>query len=156
LISLKDYALPVYDADFEADYGLVDNVLTLKRLFAGADGFLIATPEYNASITAVLKNTLDWVSRPGEGETTASLSCFRGKVAGLMSASPGRLGGVQALGHARQILNRLFVTTLPDQVCVPCAHEAFDETGLKDAVLETAVEDLGRRIAAFAALAPTG
>jgi len=153
VIALRDYALPIYDADFEANYGLLENIHSLKRLFRGADGFLIAAPEYNASITAVLKNTLDWVSRPVDGETVMTLSCFRGKVAGLLSASPGRLGGVRALGHLREILNRLSVTTLPDQVCIPQAHEAFDEGGLKNIALQAAVEDIGERIASFAALA---
>lgn len=151
LICLKSYALPVYDADFEADYGMVDNVMALKQEFEQAHGFLIATPEYNASITAVLKNTLDWLSRPCAGETTATLSCFRGKVAGLLSASPGRLGGARALAHARQILTRLFVTVLPEQVCVPFAHEAFDGAGLKDPALQAGVEALGQRVTAFAA-----
>lgn len=153
MLCLKQYALPVYDADFEADYGLVGNVLELKREFERADGFLIAVPEYNASITAVLKNTLDWLSRPRGDETTATLSCFRGKVAGLLSASPGRLGGIRALTHVRQILTQLFVTVLPEQVCVPFAHEAFDESGLKDIVLRRGLEDLGRRVTAFAAYA---
>lgn len=151
LVCLKDYALPVYDSDFEADYGLVDNVRALKRLFTEADGLLISTPEYNASLSAVLKNALDWVSRPCEGETATTLSCFRGKVAGLLSASPDPLGGVRALGHMREILAHLQVTTLPEQVCVPFAHEAFDDLGLKDARLQGAVETLGRRVAAFAA-----
>ena len=66
VIALRDYALLIYDADFEADYGLLENIHSPKRLFSRADGFLIAAPEYNASITAVLKNTLDWVSRPVE------------------------------------------------------------------------------------------
>ena len=70
-----------------------------------------------------------------------------------MSASPGRLGGVRALGHLREILNRLSVTTLPDQVCIPRAHEAFDADGLKNVALQAAVEDIGERIANFAALA---
>ena len=151
VISLRDFALPVYDADFEADYGLLENLRTLKRLFSQAQGLLIATPEYNGSLTAVLKNTLDWVSRPSEGETVVTMSCFRGKVAGLLSASPGRMGGATALGHMREVLTRLSVTTLPEQVSVPRAHLAFDDDGLINVGLQFAVEDLGRRIAAFAA-----
>lgn len=153
LICLKSYALPVYDADFETDYGLVDNVLALKREFARADGFLIAVPEHNASIPAVLKNALDWLSRPCDGETELTLRCFRGKVAGLLSATSERQGGVGALAHVRQILTQLFVTVLPDQVRVPLAETAFDATGLKDPALRREVEGLARKIARFAAQA---
>jgi chromate reductase len=153
VISLRDFALPVYDADFESDYGLLENLRALKRLFNQAEGLLIATPEYNGSFSAALKNTLDWVSRPSEGETVVTMSCFRGKVAGLLSASPGRLGGVRALGHTRDVLTRLSVTTLPEQVSVPHAHLAFDDEGLVNVGLQCAVEDLGWRIARFAAAA---
>jgi NAD(P)H-dependent FMN reductase len=151
LLCLKSYALPVYDADFEADYGLVDNVLVLKREFDQADGFLIAVPEHNGSIPAVLKNALDWVSRPCADEPPIAVRCFRGKVAALLSASPEPLGGVSALVHVRQILTQLLVTVLPEQVCIPFADKAFDEAGLKDAALRSQVEDLGRRITRFAA-----
>lgn len=151
LICLKSYALPVYDADFEADYGLVDNVLVLKREFERADGFLIAVPEHNGSIPAVLKNTLDWVSRPCDDEKKVAVRCFRGKVAALMSASSEPLGGVSALSHARQILTQLMVTVMPGQVCVPFAEQAFDGPSLKDPDLAGQVEDLARRVTQFAA-----
>ena len=88
LIDLKDYPLPIYDQDIETAVGLPENVLKLKSLFLKNDGFLIACPEYNSSITAVLKNVIDWVSRPAKGEDVY-LCCFINKVVVLMSASPG-------------------------------------------------------------------
>ena len=154
LIGLKSYALPVYDADFESDYGLVDNVLALKQEFDRADGFLIAAPEHNASIPAVLKNTLDWLSRPCDGETDLTLRCFRGKVAGLMTATSMATGGASALAHVRQILTQLSVTVLPDQVRVPLAETAFDDHGLRDPALRGQVEALARQIVRLAAQAP--
>jgi NAD(P)H-dependent FMN reductase len=107
---------------------------------------LISAPEYNSSITAVLKNTIDWVSRPVPGE--AALNCFDGKVAALMSASPGALGGLRGLVHVRAILQNIRVLTIPDQVAVPNAGEAFAADGtLKDAKQQGAVEALGAKVA---------
>ena len=91
LIDLKDFPLPLFDQDLEAEQGMPENGKKLKQLFIDHDGLLIASPEYNSSITAVLKNAIDWVSRPAPGE--ASLVAFRSKVSTLMSASPGALGG---------------------------------------------------------------
>ena len=93
---------------------------------------MIASPEYNSSITAVLKNAIDWVSRSASDDEPA-LAAFRGKVAALLSASPGALGGLRGLVHLRAILGNIGVIVLPDQVAIPKAHEVFDATGgLKD------------------------
>ena len=95
LIGLEDFPLPLFDQDLEARQGMPENGKKLKQLFIDHDGLLIASPEYNSSITAVLKNAIDWVSRPAPGEP--SLVAFRSKVATLMSASPGALGGLRGL-----------------------------------------------------------
>src|ERR1035437_1107676 len=95
LIDLKDFPLPIFDEDLERSAGLPADGRKLKDLFLAHDALLISAPEYNSSISAVLKNTIDWVSRPVPGE--APLGCFDGKVAGLMSASPGALGGLRGL-----------------------------------------------------------
>jgi len=146
LIDLRDYPLPVYDGDLEARDGLPANARKLKDLFLAHQGLLISAPEYNSSITAVLKNTIDWVSRPVPGE--AALNCFDGKVAGLMSASPGALGGLRGLVHVRAILQNIRVLTIPEQVAVPNAAEAFAPNGsLKDAKQQAAVEGLGAKVA---------
>jgi len=146
LIDLRDYPLPVYDGDLEEREGLPVNTRKLKDLFLAHQGLLISAPEYNSSITAVLKNTIDWVSRPVPGET--ALNCFDGKVAALMSASPGALGGLRGLVHVRAILQNIRVLTIPEQVAVPNAAEAFAPNGsLKDAKQQTAVEALGAKVA---------
>jgi NAD(P)H-dependent FMN reductase len=148
LIDLRDFPLPLFDQDLEAESGMPENGKRLKQLFLDHDGLLIASPEYNSSITAVLKNAIDWVSRPAPGEP--SLAAFRSKVATLMSASPGALGGLRGLVHVRSILGNIGVVVLPDQVAVAKAHEAFGPDGsLVDPRQQTAVEGLGSTLASF-------
>jgi NAD(P)H-dependent FMN reductase len=124
LIDLADYSLPLYDGDLEHRDGLPDNALRLKALFRQHDAFLIASPEYNSSVPPLLKNTIDWVSREWQGES--GLEPYRNKVAAIMGASPGALGGMRMLPHLRQILNALGVLTLPGQFSLPHAETAFD------------------------------
>lgn len=146
LIDLRDFPLPLFDGDLEAREGLPANGRKLKDLFLAHHGLLISAPEYNSSITAVLKNTIDWVSRPVPGEPP--LACFDGKVACLMSASPGALGGLRGLVHLRAILGNIKVLVLPEQVAVPKANEAFDPDGsLKDPAQQKAVDGLGAQLA---------
>jgi NAD(P)H-dependent FMN reductase len=146
LLDLKELPLPLYDGDLEAEHGIPGNALRLKALMKGHEGFLIASPEYNSSVTGVLKNAIDWASRPMEGENP--LECFAGKMAALMSASPGGLGGLRSLAHVRAILMNIQTMVLPQQVAVPRAHEALTEEGrLKDAKLEEALKGLGRSLA---------
>jgi NAD(P)H-dependent FMN reductase len=148
LIDLKDFPLPLFDQDLEAEQGMPDNGTKLKQLFIDHDGLLIASPEYNSSITGVLKNAIDWVSRPAPGEPP--LVAFRGKVATLMSASPGALGGLRGLVHLRSILGNIGVVVLPDQVCVARAREAFQPDGsLIDPKQQTSIESLGKTLASF-------
>src|SRR5262249_25091779 len=130
-IDLKDYPLPVFDEDLEKEKGSPAEATRLKELLIGSDGFLISAPEYNSSITAALKNAIDWASRPAPNEP--ALVAFTGKVATLMSASPGALGGLRGLVHVRAILGNIGVIVLPDQVAVSRAFEAFDpNSSLKD------------------------
>jgi len=146
LIDLRDFPLPIFDGDLEARDGLPANGRKLKDLFLAHHGLLISAPEYNSSITAVLKNTIDWVSRPVPGE--APLACFDGKVACLMSASPGALGGLRGLVHVRAILGNIKVLVLPDQIAISKANEAFNPDGsLKDPKQQAAVEGLGAQLA---------
>ena len=93
VLNLKTYPLPLFDEDLEREDGTPENATQLKQLFLDHDGLLIASPEYNSSITPLLKNVIDWVSRSAEGE--APLAAYRGKVAALMAASPGGLGGLR-------------------------------------------------------------
>ncbi|MBW4470144.1 MAG: NAD(P)H-dependent oxidoreductase [Stenomitos rutilans HA7619-LM2] len=147
---LREFAMPLFDEDLEAKEGLPSGARQFKDLLLAHDGLLIASPEYNSSITAVLKNAIDWASRPAEGE--APLGCFVGKVAALMSASPGALGGLRGLMHARSILGNIKVIVLPDQIAVPKAYEAFGDDGqLKDPKQQASVESLGANVATIVA-----
>jgi NAD(P)H-dependent FMN reductase len=146
LVDLRDYPLPLYDGDLEAKDGIPETGKKLKRLFLNHDGLLVSSPEYNSSIPGGLKNALDWVSRSEPGEPP--LSAFAGKVAGLMSASPGLLGGTRGLAALRLMLGNIKVLVLPDQVSVPKANEAFDAEGkLKDEKQAAALQRLGKALA---------
>lgn len=145
-LNLKDFPLPLFDEDLEREQGTPENATNLKQLFVEHDGLLIASPEYNSSITPMLKNTIDWVSRTAEGESP--LAAYQGKVAALMAASPGPLGGLRGLVHLRSILGNIGVLVLPDQIAVAKAFEAFDEHGkLKDGKRQERAEGLGKRLA---------
>lgn len=149
-LDFRDLPLPLFDEDLEATEGLPEHALQLKALMKTHQGFLIACPEYNSSITPLLKNAIDWASRPEAGEP--SLACFQGKVAALMSASPGKLGGLRGLVHVRSILGNMGVLVLPDQMAIGSAYQAFDEQGnLKDETQQTAILQLGRNITAVVA-----
>ena len=146
-VDLKDYPLPIYDGDLESSSGLPENAVKLKAIFKEHDGLLFASPEYNSSYSAAWKNCIDWVSRPVEGEKP--LSCFSGKIAGLMSASPGATGGMRALVHVRAILENIQVMVVPEQQSIPQANSAFSEDGehLNDAKKDAAVRNIGARVA---------
>lgn len=140
-LDLKDHLLPIYDGDLEAEGGLPQECIKLKRIFEDHDAFLISSPEYNGSITPILKNTIDWLSRPAPNKKP--LECFDGKVAALLSASPGALGGLRGLVHIRAILGNIKVLVIPDQIALPKAHEAFGSDGLlRDAKMQKSIEDV--------------
>jgi NAD(P)H-dependent FMN reductase len=143
VIALRDYPLPVFDQDLETAEGIPAAARQLKQLFREHQGLIIASPEYNGSITAALKNALDWVSR-AESDDEPPLVAFTGKTAILCSASPGALGGLRGLVHARAILGNLGVTVLPDQIAVSQAHAAFGSDGsLTDPKQAAKVKNLG-------------
>ncbi len=127
LIDLRDFTLPLFDEDIEAA-GTPLAATKLKQLFLSHNGLLIASPEYNSSISAVLKNAIDWVSRSVPGEPMKA--AFVNKVAAIMSASPGGLGGLRGLVHVRSILENISVMVLPDQYALGSAHSAFGDDGL--------------------------
>jgi len=132
LIDLRDFAMPFYDGDLEAESGLPEGARALKALMMDHQGLLLSCPEYNSSVSAVLKNAIDWVSRAQPGEPAGV--AYKGKWAALLAASPGNLGGVRGLMTVRQVLNMLGVIVLPAQLAVSRAHEAFaDDGSLKDA-----------------------
>ena len=144
-LDLADYPMPMYDGDLEAAEGQPANAKRLKTLMINSHGFLIASPEYNSGYSPLLKNTLDWVSRPIPEEP--SLLAFAGKVTALMSASPGALGGLRGLAQLRQVLSNIQVLVLPAQVTVPLAQNLFKKNGyLKDEKKQEETIELGARL----------
>ena len=145
-IDLDDYPMPVYHGDLEAAEGMPPNGLKLRELFLAHDALWIASPENNNSVSSLLKNTIDWLSRSiGDGKgDNSGLAPFRGKVAALMGATPGPWGTLRGMPHLRQILSGLGVTVIGTQVGLARAHEAFDENGaLKDPRVAKSVDALG-------------
>jgi chromate reductase len=132
-VDLKDFEMPLYDGDLEADESLPKAAIALKKLFVEHDGFFIASPEYNSSFSPLLKNALDWISRPHEKDE-ASLIAFKGKVAALGATSPGGLGGLRGLVPLRMMLGNIGVTVIPNQAAIGFGFKAFSEDGtLNDA-----------------------
>lgn len=146
LIDLHDFDMPLYDGDQEADSGIPQKALELRRLLLAHQGLLLASPEYNGSFSPLFKNTVDWTSRPVNGED--GLAPYRNKVAVLMSASPGGFGGLRGLIHVRAVLGNVGAIVLPDQLAVGKAHEAFSPGGgMTNAKQQEAVEALGSTLA---------
>ena len=140
LLDLNEYVLPLYHGDLEEQGGLPANAAKLIELIGQHQGLLIASPEYNSMITPLLKNTIDWCTR---GEK----SPFPGKVAAIVSASPGMLGGVRSAQLARQLLLHLGSHVVPAQCSLPQADKAFDENGrLTDARTQKAVKTLAAQL----------
>jgi NAD(P)H-dependent FMN reductase len=146
-LDLADYPMPIFDEDLETRDGVHPTAMKLKKLFREHDAFLIASPEYNSSVSAALKNLIDWLSRPVDGEPP--LACFKGKTAALFAASPGALGGLRGLVHLRAILGNIGVLLLADQLAVGKANEAFAADGSltnpkQAAMVKAIVDDLVR------------
>ncbi|KAA3634209.1 MAG: NAD(P)H-dependent oxidoreductase, partial [Calditrichaeota bacterium] len=116
--------------------------------FIAHDGLLISTPEYNGFFSGAFKNTIDWLSRPVEG--FPPYECFDGKIAGLIAASPGSLGGVRALPHVRQQLSNVKVHVVPEQFGLSSASQAFDdENNLRDDKKLSALESVCKKLVEF-------
>jgi chromate reductase, NAD(P)H dehydrogenase (quinone) len=145
LIALREFPMPLFDEDLEREQGLPDSARRFRELLKQSDGFMISAPEYNSSISGVLKNAIDWASRKQSGEEP--LACFKDRVCGLMAASPGPYGGVRSLLCVRQVLMQLGVIVLPDQLTLSKAHEAFTPEGtLVDAAMTARVAKLAARV----------
>ena len=145
LINLANFPLPIFDQDYEAEHGIPENATKLKQLFIDHNGLLIASPEYNSSVSAVLKNAIDWISRRAEGEPMKA--AFLGKTAAIMAASPGGLGGIRGLVHLRAILQNIGILVMPDQITLSEAHTAFGDDGAltqerKQASIDTLAREL--------------
>ncbi len=144
LIELRDYPMPLYDGDLEARDGPPENAFLLQELIAAQHGLLIASPEYNNSISPLLKNTLDWVSRTPR---VRGANPYAGRVAGLLAASPGGLGGMRGLDHLRRVLDTLGMLVLPGVVAIPRADSAFDvQSRLTDERMAGRVQAMADRL----------
>jgi len=149
-LNLRDLDLPIFDEDLEAEHGHGEGVLKLKKLMKEHDAMLISCPEYNSSITPLLKNAIDWASRPREGEKP--LACFKGKAVGLLAASPGALGGLRGLVAVRSIFGNIGSFVCPTQFALGSAHEAFGDDGsLKNEKQRAAVEGVVGELLGLAA-----
>lgn len=145
-IDLRDYDLPIYCQDTEAE-AFPAAALALKDVLRAQHGLLVATPEHNGSISSLLKNAIDWASRPTDGETAVALSAYRGKVAAIMSVSIGPFGGLRALIQLRQTLGTVQLLLLPEQVAVPFADRAFDADGrLVEPLPATLLDQMAQRL----------
>ena len=127
VINLADYAMPIFNEDEEAEYGIPERAQAFKQLMIEHDGILIASPEYNSSYPAVLKNAIDWASRKAGDEPV--LAAYKQKVVGLMAASPGALGGMRVLVVLRILMQNLSCIVAPAQVAVGNVADKLDESG---------------------------
>jgi chromate reductase, NAD(P)H dehydrogenase (quinone) len=156
-ISLEDYPLPLFDADILAESGPPPQAVQLKKMLAAHHGVIITSPEYTASVTPLIKNTIDWITRVRDRGEIAN-AAFRGRAFAIASASAGGHGGIRSLMALRQILELgCGALVIPEQVAVPHAEQAFDEMDdLRDEALAAALKALARRLVELAATMHTG
>ncbi len=126
-IDLAHFDMPLYNGDWEAELGIPDKARELRELVQDHDGLCIASPEYNSGFSPLLKNCLDWISRP-DGDLPGMVA-YKNKTAQLLAASPGALGGLRGLVMVRMLLGNMGVMVMPGQLAIPAAHKAFDDDG---------------------------
>lgn len=129
-IELADFDIPLYNADLEAE-GTPADVLRLKEIMFDHPAWIICAPEYNGSYPALLKNTIDWASSPVKTDPVwkDGFRSFTGKVVGLLSASPGGLGGLRSLTHLSPLMANMQCWVAPKQFALGRAFDAFAEDG---------------------------
>lgn len=148
-IDLDDYKMPLYNGDLEENSGIPVNAKKIKDMMIANDALFITSPEYNSSFSGVLKNTIDWVSRPHKHDEV-SLQAFDNKVAAIASASPGALGGLRGLVPLRIMLSNIKVTVISNQYALAKANEAFDENGdIKNPQQKEALENVVKKLIEF-------
>jgi len=128
LIDLADYEMPIYQGDWENENGIPQDIKKLKELVFNSKGLFISTPEYNGFFSPLIKNTIDWLSRP-ETKDEEVLKVFKNKIAMIVAASPGKFGGMRALPHLRQLLNNVGITVLANEIAIPFAMKNLDDNG---------------------------
>ena len=149
VIDLAAFPAPIVNQDLEAAEGVPESIRALRARLAPAQGWLLACPEYNGSITPLLKNTLDWCSRPLPDDSPYAAT--RGRVVGLLSASGGALGGLRGLRHVREIMTNLQALVLPEQFALGAAHKAFEgDSAVLNEDARAKAAAIGARVAAVA------
>ncbi|HQU86547.1 MAG TPA: NAD(P)H-dependent oxidoreductase [Pyrinomonadaceae bacterium] len=123
-LDLHDLPMPIYNEDDHKENGFDANALRFQEILKQHDGLLIASPEYNGSLPAALKNALDWASRANDKFKMGEV--FKGKVAAIITASPGSFGGIRCLGHLRGILSVLGINVMPSEIAVSFVGKMFD------------------------------
>ena len=146
-LSLGDYPMPILDADLEARSGPPENALRLKRHFMAHKGIFIASPEYNASVTPLLKNSLDWVSRVREANEPP-LAAYKNRVFAIGGASPGNFAAMRSLMTLRQVLELgCGALVIPDQIAIRDAAHAFDDKdNLRDEGAMRLLKNVAKRL----------
>jgi chromate reductase, NAD(P)H dehydrogenase (quinone) len=147
-VDLKDYPMPLYNGDLEAEQGPPQKAQAFKALLTEYPGVFIASPEYNSSVAPLLKNTIDWVTRVrAKGET--GLEVYKTRVFAISGASPGYYGAMRSLLTLRQILEvGVGATVIPQQLALPRANDAFEEGGsLKDKAQQNMLKDVVEKLA---------
>jgi chromate reductase len=125
-ISLGDFPLPIYDGDLQSKSGVPKHAVNLKRMMSAHHGVLIVTPEYNSSVPALIKNTIDWVTRVQDAHETRG-QVFRERPFAIAAASESRLGGTRSLAALRLILTACHTTVIPNQLALSFASQAYDD-----------------------------
>lgn len=150
VISLADFPMPLFCEDYEAENGMPESAQQLKALIQSHHGLLIASPEYNSSYSALLKNSIDWVTRPGPTEALKG-NPLNGKAASIMACSGGALGGYRGLVSLRMLLSNLGVNVHTNQRALGKIHEAFDDNRqLSNPKQQQGVENLGKQVVTLA------
>jgi chromate reductase len=146
-IDLRDFPMPIYNADEHLENGLDENAARLQQILSEHDGLLICSPEYNGSIPGGLKNAIDWASR--KSDKFGMVEVFKGKFAAIMSASPGSFGGIRCLAHLRGVLSIMFVHVLPTEIAVTFVGDKFEGDGevMTDEKMKKILENLGAQLA---------
>ncbi len=139
-LDLRELKIPLYDGDVEDKSGLPESVKVLKKKIEEADALLIASPEYNNSISGVLKNTIDWASRKGE----EGINVFKDKPAALLTASPGRYGGLRAAVTFRLVARSVGLVLMNQEVQVAGAADVFEGEKIVNERVETQLKELGK------------
>jgi chromate reductase len=143
-IDLRSFDLPLYDGDLEGAHGLPAGAIRLRETFMAHQALLIGVTEYNGGVSPLLKNAIDWTSRPHAGEP--NLAAIRGKLVAMLSCSSGMLGGSRAQAHLRQSFQVMGCVLVPDTATLPYADNAFAGDAPKDPMVRELIETMAARL----------